>query len=349
MYGRSIVTLLGSLGLIAAMAAAAPAEARDLTVVSWGGAYQKAQRSAYFEPFKKSTGKTVLEGEYNGEMAKMKAMVETKNVTWDVVQVEMPELMRGCEEGLFEPIDWNKLGGKGIFVPAAVTECGVGTIVWSTVLAYDADKLNPGPKSWADFWDVKTFPGKRALRKSAKLTMEFALLADGVAPGDVYKVLATKAGVERAFKKLDEIKPHIQWWEAGSQPPQWLASGDVVMSSAYNGRITAANKEGRNFKIAWDGQVYAVDSWVIIKGSPNKALAYDFIKFASQPGNQKNLSNAIPYGPTHVKAVEQVDPKVVPDLPTNPTNMKRAVATNVQFWVEHGEDLDQRFNAWAAK
>lgn len=343
----SVFSAIAAVG--AGMVTAVAAEARDLTVVSWGGAYQAAQRTAYFEPFQKAAGVTLLEEEYNGEMAKIKAMVEANNVTWDVVQVEAPELVRGCEEGMFETIDWSRVGGKDIFIPAAVSECGVGTIVWSTVLTYDADKLKEGPKSWADFWDVNKFPGKRALRKSAKITLEFALMADGVAPKDVYEVLRTPQGVERAFRKLDELKPHIQWWEAGSQPPQWLASGDVVMSAAYNGRITAANKEGRNFRIVWDGQVYAVDSWVVVKGSPNKDQAYRFIEFASKPEHQKDLVSAIPYGPTHVKAVDQVDPKVVPDLPTAPANLAASVATDVEFWVEHGEDLDERFNAWAAR
>ena len=323
--------------------------ARELTVVSWGGSYQVAQRKVYFEPFMKATSSKILEEEYNGEMAKIKAMVETKNVTWDVVQVEAPELQRGCEEGLFEKLDWNKIGGKEQFIPAAVTNCGVGAIVWSVVLAYDADKLKTGPKSWADFWDVKKFPGKRALRKGAKFTMEIALLADGVAPGDVYKTLGTPAGVERAFKKLDQLKGNIQWWEAGAQPPQWLASGDVVMTSAYNGRIANANKEGKNFKIVWDGQVYALDSWAIPAGSPNRDQAYNFIKFVSQPEYQKDLPTHISYGPTHVKAVAQVAPKIAADLPTAPENMKVSLANNTEFWVEHGVDLDERFNAWASR
>jgi len=187
------------------------------------------------------------------------------------------------------------------------------------------------------------------LRKTAKFSLEIALLADGVPPGQVYKLLSTPQGRDRAFKKLDEIKPHVQWWEAGSQPPQWLASGDVVMTSAYNGRISAKIKEGANFKIVWNGQCYALDSWVIVKGSPNIDEAYEFIKFASRPENQKVLSITIPYGPTNVAAVKQVDPKIVPELPTAPENLKNSLAIDTQFWVEYGEDLDERFNAWAAK
>ena len=335
---------------LAGIAMPAISSARDLTVVGWGGSYQEAQRKAYFNPFIKKSGKKLLDESYNGEMAKIKAMVETKNVTWDVVQVEAPELINACEQGLLEIIDWSKVGSKKDFLADAVGECGVGTIVWAFILAYDADRIKgEGPKSWADFWNVKKWPGKRALRKSAKPSLEIALLADGVAPSDVYKVLSTEAGVKRAFKKLDELKPHLQWWEAGAQPPQWLAAGDVVMTSAYNGRISAAIKEGRNFKIVWNGQCYALDSWVIVKGSPNIDQAYEFIKFASQPKTQAALSVAMPYGPTHVKAVASVDAKVAPNLPTYPANLKGSVAINTEWWVDHQEELNERFNVWAAQ
>jgi putative spermidine/putrescine transport system substrate-binding protein len=342
--------IVTAVAILAGIAFPTRSIARELTIVSWGGSYQEAQRKAYFDPFTKKTGNKILDESYNGEMAKIRAMVEAGNVTWDVIQVEAPELINACEEGLLEIIDWERVGGKDSFIPAATEECGVGTIVWAIVIAYDADRIKgDGPKNWADFWNVKKWPGKRGLRKSAKFSMEIALLADGVAPADVYKVLSTEEGLKRAFKKLDEIKPHVQWWEAGAQPPQWLAAGDVVMTSAYNGRISAAIKEGRNFKIVWNGQCYALDSWVIPKGSPNIDKAYLFIEFASQPQNQAVLSAAIPYGPTNVKAVASVDPKIAVDLPTYPANLAESLAVDSEWWVEHQEELNERFNVWAAR
>ena len=338
--------LVGALG--AGMVVAATAHA-DITVISFGGTVQKAQVKAYYEPFTKATGIKLIPGEYNGEQAKIKAMVDTKNVTWDVVEVESAELVRGCEEGLYEKLDFAKIGDKKDFIPSAVTECGIGTFIWSTVIAYNADKIKTPPASWAEFWDVKKFPGKRGMRKGAKFTMEIALLADGVKPDDVFKVLATKEGVERAFKKLDQLKPNIQWWEAGAQPPQLLAAGDLVMSSAYNGRIETAQKEGKNLKIVWNGGIYDADNWAIPKGTPKREDAYKFIKFASEAANQKVYSSEIAYGPTNLKAIPLLDPKILPELPTSPANLKNALACNTKFWVERGEDLEQRFNAWAAK
>lgn len=347
MLTKTVFSKFALTALLAAMASQAYAE--SITVISFGGLNKDAQDKAFYKPFA-ATGKgTVEAGEYNGEMARIRAMVETGQVGWDVVEVEGPELVRGCNEGMFEPLDWKKLGNPADFVQGAVSECGAGIFLWSTVLTYNAAKLPQAPKSWADFWDVKTFPGKRALRKSAKFTLEFALLADGVKREDLYKVLGTPAGVDRAFKKLDQIKPYIQWWESGAQPLQWLVSGDVVMTSAYNGRVTAAQKEGHDFKMVWNDSIYDLDSWAIVKGTKHKALAEEFIAFANKPENQKVFAETIPYGPTHAKTTSLISPAIVKDLPTAPDNLAQALQVDTEFWIDHGEELEQRFNAWAAQ
>ncbi len=333
----------------AALCLALPALAQQqITVVNFGGANANAQKKAYYEPYEKA-GTKVVAVEYNGEQAKIKAMVETKKVTWDVVEVEAPDAQRGCDEGLFEKMDFSKIGPKADFLPAAVTECGVGVFVWSTVMAWNADKVKTAPTSWADFWDVKKIPGKRGMRKGARYNLEFALMADGVKPADVYKVLATKDGADRAFRKLTELKPNIQWWEAGAQPAQFLVAGDVALSTVYNGRIDAANREGRNLKIYWPGGIYDLDYWVIPKGTPNKDAAMKFIAFASQPATQAVYAQNIAYGPVNTKALSKLDKKVLDDLPTSPANAKEAIQMNVGFWADQGEALEKRFAAWATQ
>ena len=321
---------------------------QQITIVNFGGANANAQKKAYYEPYEK-TGTKVVAVEYNGEQAKIKAMVETKKVTWDVVEVEAPDVQRGCDEGLFEKIDFSKIGPKADFLPAAVKECGVGVFVWSTVMAWNADKVKTAPTSWADFWDVKKIPGKRGMRKGARYNLEFALLADGVKPADVYKVLATKDGADRAFRKLTELKPNIQWWEAGAQPAQFLVAGDVALSTVYNGRIDAANREGRNLKIYWPGGIYDLDYWVIPKGAPNKDASMKFIAFASQPATQAVYAQNIAYGPVNNKALAKLDKKVLDDLPTSPVNAKESIQMNVGFWADQGEALEKRFAAWATQ
>ncbi|MBZ9772515.1 ABC transporter substrate-binding protein [Mesorhizobium sp. CO1-1-8] len=326
------------------------AAARDLTVVSWGGTYQDAQRKIYFEPYSKVLGKPVLDETWDGGIGVLQAKVKAGAPNWDAVQVEAEELALGCADGLFEKVDWDKLGGKDKFLASAVSPCGVGAIVWSTAIAYDSAKLADGPKSWADFWDVKKFPGKRALRKGPKYTLEFALLADGVSADKVYDVLSTPDGVDRAFKKLDELKPNLVWWESGAQPLQLLASGEVTMASAYNGRITGINKtENRAFKVVWPGSIYAVDSWVILKGAENKTAAEDFIAFASKPENQVKLPDYVAYGLPNNEAASKVAPALQAELPTALDNLQGAIALNTDFWIDHSEELTKRFNAWLAQ
>jgi putative spermidine/putrescine transport system substrate-binding protein len=336
--------------IAATLIGAGDAAARDLSVVSWGGTYQDAQRKVYFEPFEAETGIALVEDSWDGGIGALRAKVEGGAVPWDVVQVEAEELSIGCDEGLLMPIDWAKLGGRDAFLPSAVSDCGVGAIIWSTALAYDAAKFpQGGPKSWADFWNVEKFPGKRAMRKGPKYTLEFALMADGVAPKDVYGVLATREGVERAFAKLDEIKPHLIWWEAGAQPPQLLASGEVVMTSVYNGRLDAPRREGRDFRVVWPGSIYATDSWVILTGSPNAEEGMKLIGFMSQPERQAKLPEFISYGVTNKGAMQSIPPDLLANLPSAPQNLEVAVALDVRFWTDRIDELNKRFTAWAAQ
>ncbi len=335
----------------ACLAGQAGAQGRPLTAVSWGGAYQDAQREVFFKPFTAKTGTRLVDESWDGGIGVLRAKLQGGANNWDLVQVESEELQLGCEEGLFEKLDWARIGGIDAYLPEATSDCGVGAILYNFVLAYDGDKFKgAAPQTWADFFDTTKFPGKRSLRKGAKTNLEFALLADGVKPADVYKLLATPAGVERAFKKLDTLKASIVWWEKGAQPPQLLASGEAVMVSAYNGRIAAANKtDKKNFRIAWKNSLFTIDSWVIMKGSPNKAQAEQFLAFAGQPAVQKDLPPRIPYGVSSKQASALVDKAVQADLPTNPEHMAGALQISDKFWLENLDRLTQRFNAWVAK
>lgn len=341
---------IGTVAVLTCAVTAGQAWARDLTVVAWGGVTQDAHRQIYFEPFAKSVGKPVIEDSWNGGYGVLQAKVKAGKPNWDVVQVESDVLDLGCADGIFEKLDWSKIIAKDKFLPDAISPCGAGVYYWSVAIGYDADKLAVGPTSWADFWDVKKFPGKRSLRKGAKYNLEFALLADGVAPRDLYAVLATPEGVDRAFHKLDELRPNIVWWEAGGQPLQYLASGEVVMAAVYNGRLTNISKtEHKNYKLVWDGSIYALDSWVILKGAENKAQAQDFISFASRAENQAKLPSIVSYGVPNRDAAPLIAKADFVDLPTNPQNMENAIALNTTFWNDHLEDLTARYNAWLAK
>ncbi|TRX74036.1 ABC transporter substrate-binding protein [Pseudomonas mangiferae] len=345
LYKNAVQPMLFALGLWGAAAHAA----ESMVVVGYGGAGQKAQETAFFQPFAKQSGATLRQAEYNGEMARIKVMVDTGHVDWDVVQIEGPDLARSCDLGMFEPLDWKALGGDDQLIPGAAKDCGSGALVWGVAIAYDADRLKQAPAGWNDFWDLKAFPGKRGLRKRAVYNLEFALLADRVKREEVYTLLATREGQDRAFRKLDQIKPSIQWWEAGAQPAQWLASGDVVMTTAYTGRIADAHANGRNLALVWPGALYGMDYWAIIKGSEHVDLAKRFIAFANQADAQVNYVHAIPYGPTNTQAAAGLPKDVGQWVPTSPDNLAVGLAMDDEFWADHGEELEERFNAWAAQ
>jgi len=353
------------IGAVSALAFAGAAQAAgQLTVVSWGGAYTKSQVEAYHKPFIAKTGNQIISEDYNGGLAEVKAQVEAGNVTWDIVDVELSDAVRGCDEGLLEPIDKSILPAapdgtpaEDDFIKGTLTECAVATIVWSTVYAYDKSKLPNGPTTMADFFDLAKFPGKRGLRKTPKANLEFALIADGVPVDEVYDVLSTDEGVERAFKKLDTIKSEVVWWEAGAQPPQLLADGEVVMTTAYNGRVfNAVAAEDKPFEIVWDGQVWDLDLWVIPKGAPNKDLALDFLAFSTETEQLAAQASWISYGPARKSSAPLVgtyatkpDLQMGPQMPTAPENFANALQNNFEFWADNQDELNERFNAWLAQ
>ncbi|MEM7439079.1 MAG: ABC transporter substrate-binding protein [Pseudomonadota bacterium] len=350
-------------GAAAAALVAGAATARDLTVVSWGGAYTKSQVEAYHKPWIAKTGNKIVSEDYSGGLAEVKAQVDAGNVTWDIIDLELADAVRGCDEGLFEEIDPAILpaGADGSaatddFIPGAITECAVANIVWSTVFAYDTAKMPEGPKTIADFYDLEKFPGKRGMRKTPKANMEMALMADGVPADEVYAMLETDEGVARAFAKMDTIKDSVVWWEAGAQPPQLLADGEVAMTTAYNGRIfNAVAAENKPFEIVWDAQIFALDLWAVVKGSPNKDKAMDFLKFSTETEQLAAQASYISYGPARKSSAPLVaafhsnpDLEMGPHMPTAPENFKNALSSNFEFWADNQDELNERFNTWLA-
>lgn len=335
----------------------------DLTVMSWGGSYATSQIEAYHKPFTAATGTTVINVDADNPATPIKAQVEAGNVTIDVADVEYADAVRLCDEGLLEEIDPAILapGADGTaamddFLPGAVTECFVSTIVFSTMYAYDDTKYSgEKPTSIADFFDTAKFPGKRGMRKGAKVNLEMALMADGVPAAEVYEVLGTPEGVDRAFAKLGTIKGDMVWWEAGAQPPQLLADGEVSMTTAYNGRIfAAAVSESKPFVSVFDGQVYEYDGYVIPKGAPNLELAKEFLTFATTTQALADQAKWISYGPARKSSAPLVGlfmdgkTEMGPYMPTAPENMTNALASSYEFWVDKDTELNERFNAWLA-
>lgn len=344
MYSKHLFLAATTLAYTLALGTAIAAE--PLSVMSFGGAYQEAQRKAIFSAYSDKTGRQISEQEYGGEIAKIKAMIDSGNTTIDVVDVDAPTLLQGCDDGVFEQIDWDKVGPKSEWLAGTTSDCGVGTIVYATILSYDTEKVTNKPTKLADLFDLVSFPGKRGLWKNPATNLEFALLAEGVEPGSVYKTLATPEGLDRAFAKLDTIKDQIVWWEAGAQAPQLLASGEVAMTTAWNGRIFNANKEGRKFGIVWDNQILDSNFWVIPKGAKDLEGSLDFIRFAVEPEVLAGIAKYIPYGPVRTTASAAVAPDDAKNLPTSPENLTTSLTLDNAFWADHGDDIRKRFTTW---
>ena len=338
--------------LAALLALAWNSYAQSLTVSSWGGPYAESQRRAYFEPFTAATGIRIVEDDWGGDLTKVRAMVATGRYQSHVLDAESSDVVAGCTEGILEPIDYPRLGlSAQDMLPGASHPCGVGNVAWSMVLVFDRARLGAnGPEGWADFFDLAGYPGGRGLRRGPLGNLEIALMADGVAPADVYAQLRTGAGADRAFAKLATLASNVTWWEAGRQPDRLLDDGEVVMATAWNGRIQRAIAvEHRPFEIVWRGQVLDYGYWVIPKGHPRAALAHRFIAFATRPDRQAEQVRHIPYGPLRKSAFDHVEAGVARRLPTAPKNLDGWLKLDASFWIERREALERRFASLLAR
>ena len=324
------------------------ASAQSFVVSSPGGPYGASQREAYFEPFAAVTGIRVVEDDWGGDPARIRAMVEAGNYRSHVFDAESGDVAEGCTEGILEPIDYARLGlSPGDMLPGAAHACGVGNVAWSMVLAFDRARTGGAtPAGWADFFDLARFPGGRGLRRGSFGNLEIALMADGVAPERVYALLRTPAGIDRAFAKLAALAPHVTWWEAGRQPARLLDDGDAVMTTAWHGRIQhAITRDRRDVEIVWRGQLVDYGYWIIPRGHPGTDLAHRFIAFAIRPDRQAEQARRIPYGPLRRGAFDYIEPDLARWLPTAPVHLEAWLKIDADFWNGHREALDRRFDA----
>jgi putative spermidine/putrescine transport system substrate-binding protein len=338
----------------AAMGAAAPlivtertiAQTRTLYVNTWGGSYTAAQDAAYFKPFTAATGiqiRTVTPVSY----AKVKVQVQSGRYEFDMTSISSMQWLRASREGLAEPIDWS-IVKKGTLPAEAIVAGGYGIACNSqgTNLCYRRDKFpGGGPRSWADFWDVKKFPGSRGLALSdPQRTLIFALIADGVPHDKVYPI-----DIDRAFKKLDELKPHIKvWWREGNQSQQLLRDGEVDMMSIWNGRATELDRSGVPVELVWNGAIRNTPTWCVLKGAPNRKLAFEFIEFASQPKPQADFANRLYYGPTNPKAFDLIPQDIAVLLPSYPPNVAVSVREDDEWEADRVRTIEERFTQWLA-
>lgn len=336
---RAVAAVVASVLSVASWAASAD---ETLSFVSWGGTTQDAQKSSWTDPFSKSSGvKVVMDGPT--DYGKLKAMVDSGNVQWDVVDVEADFALRAATEGLLEALDF-KVIDRTRLDPRFVSDHGVGSFYFSFVLGYNQSKLGANkPQDWTALFDTTTYPGKRALYKwPSPGVLEMALLADGVAPEKLYPL-----DLDRAFKKLDTIKKDIVWWGGGAQSQQLLASGEVALGSFWNGRLYALQQDGAPVGVSWKQNLVMADFLVIPKGSKHKDAAMRLLASASAAKGQADFSNLTAYAPINIDSVARLDSVLAPNLPT--AYPKDQITLDFAYWAKNGPEIATRWNEWLVK
>jgi len=360
--------LYTSILAIAAASVAGMATAQEMTIVSWGGAYTESQKRAYHDPYSTNTGVTIINDDSAAEaVAKLRAMNEAGNVTWDVVDVVAADAIRLCDEGLALEINADEqLAPAPDGTPASedfgdliVSDCFIPQIVYSTTFGYRTDLVGDTPPTdVCAVFDTEAYPGMRSLEKRPINNMEWALICDGVAFEDVYDVLETEEGQEQALAKLDTIKDSVIWWSAGADTPQLLADGEVVMGSTYNGRLfSLIEEQNQPVAMLWDAQVFDLDGWIIPTGLSEERTqrALDYVYFATDTQRLADQAKYISYGPARASSAPLVGThadlgiEMAPHMPTDPENSKRTFLYNYEFWADYRDDIDAKFQAWLSQ
>ena len=317
--------------------------AEQITVADVGGAPGAAIRTAFYEPFEKETGIKVVGVVHESDpVTQFKVIVDTGTKLWDVCMVTPDDVLRLTnEKDYLEPLEISK-GPDDEFIPGSLMPNWFGFSAYGIVMAYRTDTYKAAaPTGWADFWDTAKFPGRRGLYRNPKGVLESALLADGVAPKDLYPL-----DVDRAFAMLEKIRSEVAvWWTAGAQNTQILQNGEVDMADTWSARAFAAIDSGAPVSIVWKG-LYSVDGWSIPKGTTKLKQAREFVKFCMHPERQAVYSNIVANGPTNLKAYGFIKPERAKVLPTLPENLAGLTIRDFAYWGKNYAAISERFQEW---
>ena len=330
--GLAGATLLGTFGCGSDSGSAA----KRLVFTSYGGSFQRAQEKAWLRPYSKETG-TEIRQDSPTDYARMRDMEEENKVVWDVVDVGNDFGLESTAD-LLEPLDYSVID-KGPILEGYASKYRIACMLYANVLGYNTEQVEGTPSSWADLFDTQKFPGRRGLHKVPSETLEVALLADGVPPEKLYPL-----DVGRALDKLETIKEQIVWWEDAARSQRQIASGEVALISAWNGRVQTEINARAPVKIQWNQNLQTADYLVVPKGTARKDEAMKLIAYCVSGENNYRLSNYIEYAPINKESIPKVDPQVAPRLPTAHRNV--GVRYDAQWWDDNRKAVMKRFNEW---
>ncbi|MFE0326246.1 extracellular solute-binding protein [Streptomyces sp. NPDC003753] len=332
-------------GTSRSVAAGGGKNSKTLVVRDSGGTYGDANQKAIYEPFTKETGIRIEV--VNIQYAQMLAQIQQGRPQFDVIDDSMSDFLRFKKEGATEDLDYDRLKNfknAGI-AKTLITPNAIGKNYWASVMAYRTDVWGgKKPSSWADFWDVKAFPGDRALQglDADRPVLEFALLADGVPLDKLYPL-----DLDRAFKSLDHIKGSIKkYWDTGALPGVLLGRKEVVASDVWHGRLDALIKQGSPLAYQWNGARRQSNAFGIPKGAANLDAAYQLIDFALRPEVQAAYAELYPMAPSVPAAYKKLSPTIAANLGSSPEHLKTGFDMDVEWWAENDDVVAKRWQEW---
>lgn len=313
----------------------------DLVFAGFGGALGEAERAAYFESFQELHPGVNIIYDDGVDFAKLKAMVETGNATWDVYT---GDLYAADPSEFFEEIDCSLVPCDEIMEDTNVSDYVQIYYTYSQLITFDPAEFADGhPTNWAEFWDVETYPGMRALPRqssSAQTNFVIALLADGVAADELYPL-----DYERASAKLDQLRDHIVWYETNAQCPQLIFDGEATVGMCLNGRVVAANANGAGLEMEWNQNISGSGAVAIVKGAKNLEASQALVAHMLSADVNADLSNHIAYGPTNTLAFDNVNPEIAPFLLSSHPDVE-SIGYNWPYAREFGDEMAMKFDEW---
>ena len=341
-----IVCLALSMGMILGFSNVAKADGHSVMFASWGGSFQDALRSTMLTPAAEKLGIEVEEDTTNG-IQDVRSQISAGAVSWDVTEQELSVCETLKQEKSLEPLDYSLIDTTGI-PSELINSHYVGLLAFTKVISYRKDKFGDnGPQSWADFWDVEKFPGKRGMHGKVNYNLEAALMADGVDKSEIYSVLSTKAGQERAWAKLAEIVPHVTvWYRGGSQSAQILRDGEVDVVHMGHNRVESVANSGVDVAYTFQDGTMDVDCLLVPKGAPNYENAMHLINSVLSAKSQATLAKTMPLGPVNkyafdagVLSIEQAK-----NVNTHPDNYDKQLLVDPNFYIGQLDMLTERFD-----
>lgn len=336
---RGFLTVAAALGLTPLLPGLSRAEAKELVMLTWGGDTGNALVEAFLEPFCKEMSLSPGHDGAGTSEGRMKSVLDAGNSPWDVMDAGVGTVQALGAKGYLEEIDYS-IVDKSKIIDGFAFKYGVPNYLFSYVIAYDSERTGGrAPTGWADFWNLKDFPGKRGMRKDAQGALEAAVMADGVPIDQVYPI-----DEKRAWAKLKEIKQDLIFWSFGAESQQLLREGEVTMASMWSTRVNALGQDtnGR-CRWVWDQGIVCPGMWAVPRGNPAGKEVFRFLASAQDPDRQIDFFKRVNGGPSNPQASALVPADLVNLDPGHPDNISKQLKVGAEWYGQNQTRIYNEF------